>query len=365
MNTSDSVRSLILERIEKQTYKPGDRIDTFRKLAADADTSTPTVSRAINQLVQDGYLFAEPNRGYRVRSTPVGGAVRGTTGLLLGVQQEAEMGQGFAVKRFRDILPVLQEGSIRLRHAMLTLGGFVGPDCLSIDVIAERRLEALLVLGIYDNRYLADLSKVQSGVIVLDMDAVDIGIDSVSFDHIGSGVAMVQHLAGMGKKRIAYIGRPIAPPKPAAMQRNYDSCARERYDGYLAGMRACGLRPDPRLIRLGESQGEKATQDALTEMLAMDEPPDAIVAESPKFIALLINEAGLADRCPVSGWAPDDIYAIEGKMMACTALADFEPLGTAAMDVLAYRLEHPDGPVQRRKVFPKVMGPDGSVLADA
>ena len=248
---------------------------------------------------------------------------------------------------------------------MLTLGGFVGADYLPVDVIAERQLEALLVLGVYDHRYLANLSEVQAGVIVLDLDAVDIGIDSVSFDHIGSGIAMLQHLVSLGKRRIAYVGRPIAPTKPAAFQKEYDACARERYEGYLAGLRACGLRPEERLIRITEVQGEEAARIALKELIALDDPPEAIVAESPSSTLKFLRESGLSDRIAVAGWAPKDIYTVQGSTMACTALADFEPLGIAAMEVLAYRLAHPEGPVQRRRVFPKIMKPDGSVLAVA
>ena len=364
MNTSNSVRDLIIERIEKNIYEPGKRIDTFRKLAEETGTSTPTVSRALNQLVQDGYLRSEPNRGFYVRMIPGGGSIRGMTGLLLGVQQDAEMSREFAGKRYRDILPILQEGSIRLSRPMLTLGGFVGGENVPPDMIADHRFEALLVLGVYDNRYLAELSSVQSSVIVLDLDAVDIGVDSVSFDHIGSTVAMVQHLVNLGKRRIAFVGGPVTPQKPACFQRGYDSCARERYDGYLAGLRACGICPHSNFIKITPARDEEATLRALHELTAAEELPDAILAEAPKETILHLKEAGLADKISVSGWTPEDIYASQGASMACASLGDFEPLGIAAMEVLQNRLENPHGPVQRRKIFSKVMGPDGSVLVD-
>jgi DNA-binding LacI/PurR family transcriptional regulator len=273
------------------------------------------------------------------------------------------MSRDFAGKRYRDILPILQEGSIRLNRAMLTLGGFQGPGYIQIEDIIERQLEALLVLGIYDNRFLAELSSVQQGVIVLDLDAVDIGVDSVSFDHIGSGIAMVQHFYTMGKRRIAFVGRPIAPPKPAQFQRNYDSCGRERYEGYLAGLRACGLKPEESLIKI-TSGDSGVVQTAVEELIALAEPPDAVVAESPRNIIMYIKDAGLAEKIPVAGWAAEDVYASRGPAMACAALVDFEPLGIAAMDVLSCRLENPEGPVQRCRVFPKIMGPDSTVLVE-
>lgn len=361
MNTSDSVRSLILERIEMQTYKPGDRIDTFRQLAADANTSPPTVSRAINRLVQDGYLCADPNRGYCVRETPGGGAVRGTTGLLLGVQQDAKLGSEFAGKRYRDILPILQEGSIRLNRAMLTLGGLVGEGFCPVDLIAERRLEALLVLGLYDNRYLAELSAVQTGVIALDLDATDLGIDSISFDHIGSAISMIQHLAKSGKKRIGYLGGQLAPRLPAPQKSHYDSCARERFDGFLAGMRAYGLPVEERIVR---STQNVVTDHILHDFATMDNPPEALIMEQPRDGVLFYKgeKAACPSEIALAGWMSVDHFAHEGPEMTVAAVNDFALLGDAILEVLQFRLEHPNGPVQRRKVFPKLLGSDGTAI---
>lgn len=138
--------------------------------------------------------------------------------------------------QFGEMLGPIQVRLINQQRAMLLLGGWIEEqpgrtEYLRPEMIAARGLTGLIVLMIYRTSYLARLAEVQRNLVILDMDASDLGVDSVSFDNLGSTIKMIQRLARHGARRVAFIGGPFPPPRTEEPIWLYDPAARERLDG--------------------------------------------------------------------------------------------------------------------------------------
>ncbi|HZJ90704.1 MAG TPA: GntR family transcriptional regulator [Oscillospiraceae bacterium] len=64
------LRELIVERIQDNSYKQGERIPSEMQLCEELDLSRPTVRQAISELVSDGILEIQKGRGTFVAKQP-------------------------------------------------------------------------------------------------------------------------------------------------------------------------------------------------------------------------------------------------------------------------------------------------------
>ena len=70
MNTWQSVRSEVLERIRKREWAPGELIPTEQQLAVQLGCARATVNRALRELADSGIVERRRKVGTRVTSTP-------------------------------------------------------------------------------------------------------------------------------------------------------------------------------------------------------------------------------------------------------------------------------------------------------
>ena len=160
-------------------------------------------------------------------------------------------------------------------------------------------------------------------------------IPTVFFDNLvpGRGVAhvacanrdgvgiLVDHLAGHGHTRIAYIG---GPPTLTS--------GRERLDGFLQAVRRLGLDDDAvELADAAWSPGSAAA--AMERLLALDEPPTAVVTAGDT-IAL-----GAMSACRAAGLRlPDDVALVSFDDPAFGDLLDPPVTALARSDAAMGRL---------------------------
>lgn len=144
------------------------------------------------------------------------------------------------------------------------------------------------------------------------------GFASVRIDDVGGGAAAVAHLLELGHRRIGLISG--APDEPM-----HFTAPGERRRGYRQALQAAGLPVDPALEVPGEftmDSGRAATE----RLLALDEPPTAIFAESDEmaFGALrALRAAGLTPGRDVSVAGFDDHDMAE--MLDLTTIAQPVP----------------------------------------
>lgn len=186
------------------------------------------------------------------------------------------------------------------------------------------RVDGLIVLSPHlDAVHLTQNLPGHLPVLLMNGGASDASRPSIVVDNVGGAVAAVEHLAALGRRRIAHIGGPIA---------NLE--ARERQAGYLQAVTAVGQIP---LILAGDFT-QSSGHAAAVAMLAEGVRPDAVfVANDTMAVGALLalQEAGV--RCPedVAVVGFDDVPMAALVRPALTSLRiDIAGTGRHAMDRL-------------------------------
>jgi LacI family transcriptional regulator len=164
-----------------------------------------------------------------------------------------------------------------------------------------------------------------------------IRVDRVGVDNDAASYEAVQHLLGLGHRRIAVIAGP-----------GTIGAAEERLDGYQRAMREARLRPDPSLVRRGDLREDGGYRRAL-ELFDLPEPPTALFSVNNLTTIGVLRAArqrgiSMPDRLSLVGF--DDIPT--GELLEPPLTAIVQPtyqLGAKAAELLLRRIAEPDAPV--------------------
>lgn len=239
---------------------------TLKEVAALAGVSVKTVSNVVN-----GYAFVKPENRRRVeealRATgyrPNLGARnlrRGRTGFLAlmvpelnipyfgelaGLVLTAAQHRGWSV-----LIEQTQGTRERERATLASLGSHLVDGAL----VHPEALEA------------ADFPAASGGIplVLLGEHAVDVPVDRVAIDNVLAARTAVTHLAELGRRRIAAIGRNPARGTSA-----------QRMAGYREGLAAAGLSYVDELVEPAEKYHRADGAAAMCALLALPSPPDAV-----------------------------------------------------------------------------------------
>jgi DNA-binding LacI/PurR family transcriptional regulator len=248
-------------------------LPTMRDIARLAGVSQSTVSRVLNDTPTRVPIAAETRQrvtdaartlGYR--PNPLARGLRGAPTMLLGAI-------------VRDITDPFFAGAIealsveaRSRGYNVVLGHAHGraDEALELAAVLEtRHCDAIVLLGDMQDqpRLLADLRNSIVPVVAMWQGSSPLEVPTVDVDNRAGIVAGLEHLVEFGHKRIAFIGgRPLGDIRER--EAAYEEFARERLGG----------------IRDGYVQHAANTpsggEDALDTLIALPEPPTAIVTST-------------------------------------------------------------------------------------
>jgi LacI family transcriptional regulator len=162
----------------------------------------------------------------------------------------------------------------------------------------------------------------------------------VEMDDEGAAREMMDHLIGLGHRRIGFIiGHPA----------HYASGLRLR--GYKAALQAHGLPFDPACVKQGYFEFESGRK-AATELLTMSQPPTAIFASNDDMAAgalMCAHEMGIAVPGKLSVVGFDDTYVARIVWPPLTTV--HQPtydLSYAATDLLLQTLQNKEAPKSAR-----------------
>lgn len=172
--------------------------------------------------------------------------------------------------------------------------------------------------------------------VLIDRSLPELGWDTVVADHVGSAYAAVGHVAGLGHRRIGFIGGSLRL-----------STNRERLEGYRRALAEAGIVEDPALLRLENSHAEQAHAAAL-DLLGGPQRPSAVLLANIKITAAVLRAlSDLGLRCPedISIAAIDDFPWASLFRPRLTVIAQpAEEIGATAVRLLLERLAQPDLP---------------------
>jgi len=183
--------------------------------------------------------------------------------------------------------------------------------------------------------------------------------DHVAIDNVAASQAAVEHLVRLGRVRIGAVGE---------QRRRSAGTARLRSRGYAAALRAGGLAPDHDLVRATDGYHRADGAAAMTELLALSRPPDAVFCYND-LMALgalrTLHERGVR--------VPDDIALmgfddIEESRYSTPTLSTVRPdkaaIARAAIDLLARRLDVGTSEPPRRVRVPFTVVPRQTTVKD-
>lgn len=133
----------------------------------------------------------------------------------------------------------------------------------------ERKVDGVAMMtSEMDLGLIKELSRRGVPIVFMDVGQVGPKMSHVAIDY-GNGVRQaVDHLAGLGHRRIAFISGPLDLHS-----------ARTRRNAFLEGLHAHELAPEKRLIREGTHTAEGG-RDAMAALLRLSKRPTAVIASN-------------------------------------------------------------------------------------
>jgi LacI family transcriptional regulator len=219
-----------------------------------------------------------------------------------------------------------------------------------VRAFVTRRVDGLLLApASADQSYLAPELAAGTAVVCVDREAHGLPIDSVLSTNAEGVAAGVRHLVAGGHRRIGFLGDLATI-----------ATARQRYDGFRAGLAAAGLPARPELV-VPDLRDPAAAAAATTALLRSAQPPTALLAARNTITTgavRALRAAGREHAVALVGF--DDFPTADLLSPAVTVIAqDPAAIGRLAATVLLDRIAGRGGPPAVRLV-PTVLVTRGS-----
>lgn len=223
------VKQYILERIENGEFKTGESIPVERNLCKQLEVSRSTTRKAIQELVEQDYLYRVQGKGTFVSESP--NSHQDFIGIVLpNCNSNMEM----------KILNGIQKKIINTKYKMMFLDSKndSNREAENIKQLKHNGAAGLIRLPALSEKHsitISNLKNEQIPFVLLDRKLKDCDTDSVMSDNKEAGFRAAEHLIKMGHKRIAFITHKF---KEA-------SSVNDRIVGYKRGLKEHGLKHNP------------------------------------------------------------------------------------------------------------------------
>ncbi len=239
---------------------------SIKDIAKLARVSHPTVSRALQYSPLVNPKTAEKIRkiaeesGYRASAVARGLVTRQTRTIGLVVTTVADPFTS-------EVVSGIEQTANDHGYSVFLADSNADPEREKrvVQAFAERRVDGIIVTSSRVGAlYLPMLSEMRVPIILVNDQYPGAFVHSVMIDNLEGTRAVTTHLAGLGHRRIAYLGDKFG----------YQSDA-ERFAGYRAGLDAARIRFAPQLVVHGDGKPEAAMR-AMDTLLALRNSPTAV-----------------------------------------------------------------------------------------
>jgi DNA-binding LacI/PurR family transcriptional regulator len=351
--SSARVAGQLRSEIVRGKLEPGQFLANERELARKLDVSRETLRRALKALEREGFIVTVPRRGYRVLSRgndPDRGAP------VAYVLTSAGAGVSGWTERLDVVLAAFQKAAARRGWPLLVVGG---PDSSPAEVSAQLRATRTcgLALDTADRALLALARDAGIPAVVVNDWVEDGETDSIMQDGQHGGLLAVRYLAGRGRRRIAWLGAPLAGNVHAF----------DRLSGVTGALAELGL-PLPADLRV--TAGDSEALPKARELLARRDRPDGVVALWTNLTiaaAAAARELGLelGRDLDLLGWTVEELHeavyrpGFNGGPVPPAVVWSAAAMAEAALARLAERRSNPRLPALRIKVPVRLRLADG------
>jgi len=194
---------------------------------------------------------------------------------------------------------------------------------------------------------LEHLMAAQVPLVQLSREIAGIGLDFVGSDDRHGTVLAMEHLLGLGHRRIAFLG-----------ESQLISTSRNRYGGYCEMLAKHGLRVDPAIVYSAYGTRENGLK-GIQAVLDASDPPTAAVCfnDLTAFGAMLgLRHRGLEAGQDFSLVGCDDVQEAAQWYPALTTIKNFqEEMGRKSAELLLRRIAEPSSPTRRIVLKPDLV----------
>lgn len=306
---------------------------TLRDIARIAGVSTTTVSRVLNDRgevrddVRKHVQEVIKAAGYRPMASARSLASQrlGVIGLVIPMQ----VAQIFNDAYFGRLLAGVSRSTT---EAGLTLALFVFDDKAEENAVVERVIGPRLVDGVIvsmledDDDSLEPVRDSGFPIVTLNTDRYKDSFSSVGVAEVEGSRAAVEHLVGLGFRRIAHVAGP-----------QETLWGVRRLQGYRAALESAGIEPDPSLVQVGGYNVDDGAR-AMESLLVAE--PDAVLVATDKMgygVVAALEAAGLRVPHDISVVTFDGLGA-EGGHSFTAMRQPVEDVAAAAVDLLLKKI---------------------------
>jgi DNA-binding LacI/PurR family transcriptional regulator len=335
---------------------------TLQDVARLAGVSKSTASRILRTPQNGGASFDPRTREQVVRAAETLGYV--PSRLAQGLSQARRRGQapsaggrtgiiGLTVPSIEDSFFPAVTSAIERRLAesgcniiLATSGGIPDAEAAKVEGLLAWQVDGLIVAPrqeTTDPALFWDLWRRQVRFVLMDRAFPDTPFASVTTDDRAGAALAVEHLAGLGRRRLAWAGGPLTV---------YTN--RLRQEGFAEALVRCGVVPEPQYA-VEVPPSVEGGRTAVARLMALKEPPDALFCFSDLVAMGALEESldrGLAvpGDLALVGYADLDASRLL-RVPLTTIRQPKEALGRTAAELLL-ALMSATPPEEARRVLP-------------
>jgi LacI family transcriptional regulator, galactose operon repressor len=293
---------------------------TVSRVINGSDRVSPDTQRRVERAISElGYIPSRLARGLSARKT-------GTLAVIV-----PDVSNPFFTLIVRAAEDVARRSTYRVILCDTRADLAVERDV--IEELIAHRVEGIVIAPVSDRSkpHLARLARFGVPFVLIDRTVAGIECDAVVGESLGGAQRLVEHLIGLGHRRIGLI-----------VETDEVSTARQRRRGYEAALTAAGIALEPALVEV-QAPDPDGGFAGMSRLLASDEPPSAMFAVN-NLVALgaieAVREAGLEVPDDVALVCFDDIEFASRLYPFLTAMEQpAETFGTLGTQLLLERIQ--------------------------
>ena len=293
---------------------------TVSRVINESDRVSPETQRRVEKAISElGYIPSRLARGLSGRRT-------GTLAVIV-----PDVANPFFTMIVRAAEEVARRSAYRVILCDTRADLSVERDV--IEELIAHRVEGIAIAPVSDRSkpHLARLSRFGVPFVLIDRTVAGVDCDAVLGNSVGGAQRLVEHLIGLGHRRIGMI-----------VEKDEVSTARERRQGYESALEAAGLPLDPALV-VETTPDPDGGFEGMGHLLSTGDRPSAVFAVN-NLVALgaieAVRNAGLEVPDDVALVCFDDIELASRLYPFLTALEQpAETFGTLGTQLLLERIQ--------------------------
>jgi LacI family transcriptional regulator len=202
-----------------------------------------------------------------------------------------------------------------------------------VGTLLKQRVRALIMVPIADDQsYLDGERQLGTPLVFVDRPPSNLAADTVTLDNQEGTAAAVRALTAIGHRKIAFVCRP------GGLYTH-----QQRLAGYRQALREVGVTDTKSWERTEELDGP-TEEESVRELIALPDPPTAIIAGNNKASAGVLRALG--DRRDEFAFIGFDDFDFADTAGLTVVAHDPVELGRQAARLALQRLDNPNGPTQ-------------------